>query len=30
MTESAQGVSFNQMLLMLAKRKVIVPENALL
>ncbi|CAO3597764.1 unnamed protein product [Absidia cylindrospora] len=30
MTESAQGVSFNQMLLMLAKRKLIVPENALL
>ncbi|KAI8331328.1 Ion transport protein-domain-containing protein [Chlamydoabsidia padenii] len=30
MSESAQGVSFNQMLLMLAKRKLIVPENALL
>ncbi|KAI8096858.1 Ion transport protein-domain-containing protein [Halteromyces radiatus] len=30
MTESVQGVSFNQMLLMLAQRKLIVPENALL
>ncbi|CAO3642477.1 unnamed protein product [Cunninghamella blakesleeana] len=30
MTESLQGVSFNQMLLLLARRKLIVPEHALL
>ncbi|KAF7724875.1 calcium channel protein [Apophysomyces ossiformis] len=30
MTETPKGVSFNQMLLMLARQKLIVPENALL
>lgn len=30
LVESSRGVSFNQMLLMLAQRKLIVPENALM
>ncbi|KAG0186357.1 calcium channel protein [Apophysomyces sp. BC1034] len=30
MTETPKGVAFNQMLLMLARQKLIVPENALL
>ncbi|KAI9498171.1 Ion transport protein-domain-containing protein [Zychaea mexicana] len=30
LTEGSKGVSFNQMLLMIARRKLIIPENALL